>query len=177
MFLFAVVESAHAALPDFEPDYTHTPRYLILEFGSKAKSQICFVLDGDNILYADCDGDGVSPFGGDCDDGNGDAYGRPGTIESLIFNDKNNASWQPPTDTGGTVAGLSYDTIESADASDFLTGATCVESADTDTTAFLSGTPGSGSVSYYVIRASNACDIGPAGFDSTGLERPARVCP
>jgi hypothetical protein len=89
-----------------------------------------------------------------------------------------NASWSPPADPGGTVAGLSYDVIRSSDASDFVTAAVCVESNESgNTVATLPATPASGEVLYYLVRAENACDIGPAGFDSDGAERAARQCP
>lgn len=128
-------------------------------------------------LEADCDGDGVSPFGGDCDDGNGDAFGRPGDVVSLVFEDKDSVSWQPPSDPGGTVAGLSYDVLESTDPADFSTAATCVETGDTDTTAFVPTVPAQGTATYYLARAQNACDVGPAGYDSAATERTAQACP
>jgi len=128
-------------------------------------------------LEADCDGDGSSPFGGDCDDANPDAFGRPGDVATLQFTDKVNASWSPPAEPGGTIAGLSYDVIRSADVSDFVTAAECVESDDADTVVSAPSTPAAGAVLYYLVRAQNACDIGPAGFDSSLSERPARVCP
>jgi hypothetical protein len=128
-------------------------------------------------LEADCDGDGVSPFGGDCNDGDGSAFGRPGDVEFLVFTDDDNVSWQPPSAPGGTLAGLSYDVLESSDAADFDAAGTCVESDEADTVATISSTPATGATSYYVVRAKNACDVGPAGYDSAAAERPARVCP
>jgi hypothetical protein len=128
-------------------------------------------------LEADCDADGVSPFGGDCDDGDGDAFGRPGDPESLVFDDKDHVSWQPPSNPGGTVAGLTYDVLESTDPADFTTSMTCVESGDADTSAFLPGAPGAGLARFYLVRARNTCDIGPAGLASDLTERPATACP
>jgi hypothetical protein len=126
---------------------------------------------------ADCDGDGVSPFGGDCDDADGSASGRPGAVEAFTFTDKENASWQPPADPGGTTAGLSYDVIRSGDSTDFDLVGVCVETDDTDTTVFLPDVPVLGDVDYFLVRAENACDIGPAGQRCDLLVRAARSCP
>jgi hypothetical protein len=128
-------------------------------------------------LEADCDGDGVSPFGGDCDDGDGSAFGRPGDVRAFGFESKDTASWQPPAEPGGTVAGLVYDVLRSDQASDFTTATTCEESDDTDTTATLPGIPVTGNVWHYLVRAANNCDDGPAGFGSDAVERPAQACP
>ena len=127
---------------------------------------------------ADCDGDGINLFGGDCDDTDGNASGDPGEVESLLFTDKQTVGWMPPSDPGGTVAGLSYDVIRSSDATDFATGAVCDESDDgTDTAALLTATPAVGDVYYFLVRAQNACGVGPAGFDGSAVERAARDCP
>jgi hypothetical protein len=120
---------------------------------------------------------GVSPFGGDCDDGNGDAFGQPGSVTMFAFADRENADWQPPAEPGGTVTGLSYDVIRSGDPADFDVAGVCIESDDTDTSVFLPDVPALGDVHYFLVRAENACDIGPAGYASDQQERMARSCP
>ena len=64
-----------------------------------------------------------------------------------------------------------YDTIRSNAATEFVAGATCVETNGADTQATDTDVPSPGEVFYYLIRAENDCGMGPLGEG-----RLARLC-
>ena len=87
-------------------------------------------------------------------------------------------SWGAPADPGGDAT-LVYDTLRSADAADFVTGAVCVESDDALDTAATDSTPAAvGQTLYYLVRPENACvGTGGLGTDSAGVARTGTACP
>ena len=125
---------------------------------------------------ADVDMDG-SLVCSDCDDGNADVQATPSEALTLRFSlSPEELQWDPPLALGGAF--VNYDTVRSLDAADFVAGAICVESDDgTDNRASDPDIPGLGVVFHYLVRAENACGVGSAGENSSGLERAAKLCP
>ena len=80
-----------------------------------------------------------------------------------------------PEDLGGASVG--YDTLRSGQPDDFLGAASCLEASDDDFAANDADPIGSGSVFYYLVRATNACSPGSLGINSNGLPRSGLVCP
>jgi pimeloyl-ACP methyl ester carboxylesterase len=133
------------------------------------------------VTYAqDDDGDGRDAQI-DCDDGLTDVWATPGDVRALRFEpDRVTLTWSPPLEPGGADGTLSYDTLRSPEADDFVDPAICVESGDgSDTAATDLEEPGPGALLCYLVRARNACPdgVGSAGESSAGAERPARACP
>jgi hypothetical protein len=82
--------------------------------------------------------------------------------------------------SGGAPSAMVYDVLKSTAASDFLLGALCLESGDgPNVTASDPAVPVVGHVSFYLVRAANACPVGlgSLGTDSFGVERQGRACP
>ncbi len=105
----------------------------------------------------------------------------PGEVTDLVLSHSDGTlgtttiEFSAPGDLGGTS--VVYDTIGSSDATDFDTSATCVETNDgSDTTATDAVTPATGVVTYFLVRAENACALGTAGSDSDDLPREALDC-
>jgi hypothetical protein len=113
----------------------------------------------------------------DCNDADSGVWRTPTEARRLAWlADRQTLTWNPPTDQGGTTP--EYDTIRSADATDFTTGAVCVEWDDgSDTQAVDTAQPSPGGIWFYVIRPQNGCGDGPVGWDSQGGARSARTCP
>lgn len=114
----------------------------------------------------------------DCDDADDQIWAVPGETTGLLFEDEQTLVWVTPSAPGASA--LSYDTIRSGQASDFVASTTCMESDDgTDTRASDGTVPSEGSVFYYLVRAQNACPSGqgPLGTASSGAPRVARSCP
>jgi hypothetical protein len=130
----------------------------------------------------DDDGDALAECAGDCDDAEATSWATPGEVTGVVLaHDPGGTllAWQPPA-TGGTPAGMRYDTLRSAAANDFVTAAVCVESdAGPDTTAVEPASPPEGSAFFYLVRAQNACPQGqgPLGSGSDGVPRVGRECP
>lgn len=118
----------------------------------------------------------------DCDDANPEVWSTPGeALELRVAKGTQNAaelSWGPPVKPGGTI--VSYDAIRSADASDFVSPASCLSlPVATVPASSDSSSPGSGGVYFYLARATNACPAGTGGVGegSGGTPRTARSCP
>lgn len=125
---------------------------------------------------ADSDGDGHRICAGDCNDANMAVWAIPEEAENLLLSTLQGLTWSPPTAPGGTT--LLYDTIRSTVASDFVTGATCIETDDgSDLTANDPETPAIGQAFFYIVRGGNSCGEGSLGRMSSGEERTARSCP
>jgi hypothetical protein len=163
-------------------------------------SDACIDVDGDGYgdtggpipatcTGADCD-DANAHCTADCTDGDTDGYcdphdcaaaddqlwSTPGEVRELTWPDDTTLAWGTP-DHPGCVTPI-YDSIRSAEASDFTTGATCLESDDgSNTWAIEPDSPATGSAWFYLVRAENGCGLGPAGWDSDGGTRSARDCP
>jgi len=132
----------------------------------------CSGFDSDHDGY--CTGDPTF----DCDDTRGDIWATPGEVPGVGFLDRITVAWSEPLEPGGTTP--FYDTIRSADATDFTTGGTCVESDDgPDREANDPDEPATGTVLHYLVRAQNECPAGegPVGESSNGTPRQARPCP
>ena len=151
--------------------------------------------------YRDDDGDGYGdssdsisaceqPAGyaglpGDCNDGDGTVYGRPGETRNTTLTHDTGTSvttieWLAPTDLGGTPGSESYDLLRSSQAADFNTNTTCLETMSSSTTSTDAETPAPGSAFFYLSRARNACPsegVGSLGSASTGSERSGTACP
>jgi N-acetylneuraminic acid mutarotase len=123
---------------------------------------------------------GFSAVSTDCNDANPAIWGKPGEVTGLTFSFPSTLTWVSPT-TGGTSAGMLYDTLRSPSPSNFSTGTTCIETDNgPNVTATDAGVPGAGQLFSYLIRAQNACptnNIGTLGFRSSGAERTGRTCP
>ena len=128
-------------------------------------------------LESVCDGDGVSPFAGDCDDTDSSMWGRPTEARDLRFTTgKTVIGWTEPEDRGQTGPVL-YDTLRSGVAGSFGTDA-CLESGGTDTTTPDSGTPTTGAAFFYLVRAEGDCGDGDLGtWGSVRWPREAASCP
>jgi photosystem II stability/assembly factor-like uncharacterized protein len=153
-----------------------------------------------NPGQADADGDGSGnacdnctdiPNAGQLDrdsDGRGDpcdcapddpsSYGVPGQTSNLrVAGDRETLEWDP-VDAGSDTA---YDVLRGSLAElPMGTGLseTCLEPRSPDTTARDPDSPATtGTGSYYVVRAVNACGSGSYGTDSSGVERASDVCP
>ncbi|ANM29332.1 hypothetical protein ABI59_06590 [Acidobacteria bacterium Mor1] len=116
----------------------------------------------------------------DCSPGDGSAYAVPGEVRDLRLSDdglgNTTLSWMPPLQPGGTP---SYDSIRSDDAADFSqTGpGECIETSGADQSTLESFVPARDQVVFYLVRASTPCGYGTAGYDSSGAERDALICP
>ena len=73
---------------------------------------------------------------------------------------------------------MDYDTLRSDDPADFSAAmAICLETDDTDTTAFDAGVPPVGGMFSYLPRGVNLCGEGSLGTSDNGLARSGRECP
>jgi hypothetical protein len=118
-------------------------------------------------LEAECDGDGVTPFAGDCDDGNDDLWGLPSEARDLwLHDDKQTVEWSPPAEpgTGSTVL---YDVLASTYPDEFGT-AICLETGMTGTSATDDETLAPDTLRCYLVRAVNGC--GPGALGTWGEE-------
>jgi hypothetical protein len=126
---------------------------------------------------ADCDGDGLGPFGGDCDDTNASLWSRPGEPSGLVFaSDRRTMTWSGPADPGGSDVTLLYDALRSSAPGAFSTGI-CIASDQADLVAEDPDSPSAGALFFYLARAQNECGEGSLGKDSAGDPRPDRACP
>jgi len=125
----------------------------------------------------DSDGDGHRICAGDCNDANMGVWAIPAEAENLLLSsDGQGLTWSSPPAPGGTT--VLYDTIRSSVASDFMTGATCIETDDgSDLTANDSERPATGQGYFYIVRGGNSCGEGSLGRMSSGEQRTARSCP
>ena len=131
----------------------------------------------------DGDGDTFTACTGDCNDANGAIWATPGEARFVLMshdkpNNVTNVSWSAPTAPGATS--LLYDTVRSNTASNFVTGATCVETNNgPNTVSTDTSNPALGAYFAYLIRAENACPSGQGslGTASNGTPRTARTCP
>jgi hypothetical protein len=140
----------------------------------------CACMDSDVDSRGDA---GAAPLGAcdqDCDDANGQVWAVPGEATDFVFSaDGETLGWVCPSEPGGAAAAVRYDTLCSADPSDFVTDARCVESDDgADTAATDPFVPVVGTAFYYVIRAENDCPGGQGslGLSSEGQQRAGRDC-
>jgi len=92
--------------------------------------------------------------------------------------DRQTLSWATPAVIGSLPSLARYDTLRSANPSDFVTLGLCVETNDgPNTTSADSTTPSSGETFYYLVRARNVCPLGSLGLRSNGTERTGTTCP
>ncbi len=101
---------------------------------------------------------------------------------------ENLLDWYQPARPGAVVTDLRYDVVRSADPADFVLSAACEASAVERNGPFNNdhawADPAPGGLFAYLARARGPAAagpaegaVGPAGFDSAGLEIPARACP
>jgi hypothetical protein len=141
------------------------------------------LLTGTNEV--DQDADGFTVCVGDCNDANNAVWATPGEVRSLLLshdklNNSTSISWTAPASLGGTAASILYDTVRSANPSNFVGAGFCVETNNgPNTTAADPVPPAIGSRFYYLIRGENACPSGQGslGNQSNGTPRTARTCP
>ena len=135
------------------------------------------VADQDTDTDASCDGL-------DCAPADASSWSAPSDVRALRLAHSGGAfgvtdlSWALPAAPGGDT--VFYDVLSSGDAAGFdsAVDAICLETGDgADTAATDPLTPWSGEVSYFVVRAGNACGRGPAGHASDGAPRVVRDCP
>ena len=128
----------------------------------------------------DIDGDGLSECQGDCNDVDAQSWSAPGEVLDMTLRpDSATLDWLAPAVGGATS--LSYDTLRSGVATNFVIETTCVESDDgADTVANDASTPAPSGIFYYLVRAENGCPggvgIGPLGNMSDGTPRTGRIC-
>jgi len=143
--------------------------------------------------YQDLDGDGRGDFstgvdfcgtpggwvatGDDCNDQDAGSWSVPGEASDLRFSDDVTLAWSAPAVPG--AASLSYDLIRSSNPADFVGSGLCAVTNTSSLGATDATSPAPGSVSYYLVRAENACPdgSGPLGNDSQGVPRSALSCP
>ncbi len=149
----------------------------------------------------DADGDGAGDAC-DCAPSNARLWAAPGETGRAIFygdptcltvsynpqsgaltcwSTTNLLDWFQPDAPGALVTDLVYDVVRSADPPDFAGSAVC-EATSIDrngpfNNAYMVPAPSAGGLFSYLARAENACDAGPAGFDSGGSVIVARACP
>ena len=83
--------------------------------------------------------------------------------------------WEGLADHGGVS--LVYDTLRSADATDFTSGVTCVETNGANTITNDPDTPPPGGIRHYLVRPENGCPGGDdLGTDSAGTQRTGAPC-
>jgi hypothetical protein len=142
----------------------------------------CF--DGDCCGLAPCpteDADADSYIAcQDCDDGDPATWATPGEVTGLLLDkgaqDRAILEWSAPAAPGGLA--LAYETIRSTEPDDFLTAAVCLGVLDpTATTAVDAAMPGPGHPFHYLVRATNACGVGPAAQGPDSSAQPVIVCP
>ena len=162
-----------------------TGHAMIVRGGEQWAGDLLYLAPDDRVAWygsvaalpPDADGDGVSACE-DCDDANAGVHATPAEVASfdLWGADLLHMGWSGPA--GG---GLRYDTLRTINPADFVSGAVCVASDVSDTTASDSEVPPPGGVFYYLVRAENACPaalgIGPLGFRSNGQPIQGRTCP
>jgi hypothetical protein len=127
-------------------------------------------------LTIDADDDGHRDFE-DCNESASSAWASPTETRNLrIAADRTTLNWDVPADPGGNFT--FYDTLRATTASDFVSGTTCVESDDANTTASDTPKPGAGQIWFYLTRADNYCPgEGTLGNKSDGNPRSGRTCP
>jgi hypothetical protein len=81
--------------------------------------------------------------------------------------------WQNPSYFGGT--GVVFDTLKSPAATDFITPASCLDTAGPDTRTTEPADPPQGHILYYLIRVENDCPQGTLRDSSLGT-RSGLVC-
>jgi len=115
--------------------------------------------------------------GGDCSDQDSGNWSVPGETRNLVFTDDVTLGWSAPTAPGATS--ITYDLIRSSNPADFVGSGVCAVTNTTDTAATDASTPAPGAVSYYLVRAENACPggLGSLGTNSQGAPRTALTCP
>jgi hypothetical protein len=130
------------------------------------------------VQDSDCDDDGLSPWG-DCDDTDGEIWRVPSETRELAFAaDKQTLSWLEPLDPGYSSGQLSYDTLKTPDASDFVDQMTCLESDDpSDLQALEPDEPSPGACWHYLSRGRNRCGAGELGTWGEGDPRHGGECP
>jgi hypothetical protein len=134
-----------------------------------------------NLDQTDSDTDGAGDVC-DCAPGDDSLWSAPGAVRNLELDHdplsgSTTLAWLAPSAPGAAQAATRYDTIRTQDASDFTTGAVCVETDGTDTTSIDGATPAAGVVYFYLPRAKNDCGLGSSGADSGDLARAMRECP
>ncbi|HEV8700526.1 MAG TPA: hypothetical protein VGV60_04545 [Candidatus Polarisedimenticolia bacterium] len=144
-------------------------------------------------FYPDGDGDGLGDpaqplracaapggyvdAGTDCNDADPGSWAAPGEVRDVTFVDQASLTWEPPASPG--ASSILYDVLRSGDPRDFVSGSTCAVSDSTGPVVTDAETPVTGTASYYLVRAQNACPDGegPLGSDSSGTPRTGRSCP
>jgi thrombospondin type 3 repeat protein len=132
-----------------------------------------------NASQQNTDGD---PRGDACDcNGTSSAvWERPGEVPTLRASQAasiTTLTWDAPSTVGG-VAPPWYDVLRSASPTQFGATAVCVDPNGADRTATDNTVPTAGTLFHYLVRAENACPlVGNLGPDSSGGERPGRICP
>ena len=141
----------------------------------------CDCSDSNQTCTTDCtdsDADDVCVTN-DCDDTNGSAWFQPSALDDLWLRKIEGATlltWAKPQSPGADS--VRYDVVRSTLATDFVAGATCLESDETDRNAQDAELPSSSGVSHYLVRVENDCPgdgaVGPA---SDGTQRATLLCP
>jgi len=128
-------------------------------------------------LESDCDGDGLGPFGGDCNDADGGLWRAPSEVVNLaVAASPVIVTWEPPADPGHAAGVLLYDTLR-ASSPDGLSNALCLEISGADLSTPDDEVPPPGTAMFYLVRACNLCGPGSPGRDSAGDLRSVPVCP
>jgi hypothetical protein len=129
--------------------------------------------DDDGDSYLACE---------DCDDGDGGVWATPGEVTDLALDKENHGrailTWNAPAVPGALA--VIYETIRSADPSDFMTAAVCLLSINAAApTSVDEEIPEQGGAFSYLVRAMNGCPLGtgPVGERSDGSVRSAIDCP
>jgi len=142
----------------------------------------CGLCEAGACVTGDSDSDGVGN-GCDCAPGNPEAWDLPGDASGPTLTHAPPGTggtttlvWSAPA-TGGLAAGMTYDVLRSAAASDFVGAGVCLESDGADLQAADPEAPAPGAILFYVVRAQNACGAGVSHRDGAGVPRPARDCP
>lgn len=133
---------------------------------------------GIGALQAECDGDGVTPFAGDCDDTDPDLWRLPTEVTGLLLApDKQTLSWLPPAEPGTGGGTLLYDVLRAeAPGPAFLLPA-CPARGGAATSATDPAAPLAGACFYYLVRATNGCGAGDVGtWGEEELPREAGDC-
>jgi uncharacterized protein len=151
---------ATAEWPSSDPAYVtdHDPFVAVIDFSPS--------------IPTDSDFDGT-PDSADCAPGNPNVWAKPTEARALAMQD-DLLTWAPPLTAGGVPTEVVYDVLRSFVPQDW-NSAVCVAAGQPGTAA-LDPFVSPGGITYYLVRARNACG-GPLGSDSAGTPTVGRSCP
>jgi hypothetical protein len=128
-----------------------------------------------NAAQADGDGDGAGDAC-DCAPTDAGAFRVPGEVGNMTFaGDNVSLMWDSAVPGAGT--NTFYDVLKTPNPSQPGPADICLSSGFPGAMQSDMSAPPLGGVSYYLVRARNACGAGTYGYWSNGVERTLTACP